>query len=450
MRLLLFENKMISSEKTQIKHGKKSQYHSGVIAHEPRNIACLVTYQVVARIGWIFKTETVIMPVVLDTCIPSGLLRGFLPVLNRIGTSLFPLLVAPFVSRTKSIRWILAGTTTGLAVCFAVLSVAWSRLATNQPVFLAIMFLCIYGVFSAINGCNQLLVATLQGRLISAGRRGRVLVLSVTSGSVFAIIAALYALGPWLQDPHGFVKIFAATSFFFFAAATIPFFFKEPESVLAEECDKTPVSVRQHSFWKLLSHDNALVRLSIVAASFSAAIILFPHYQAFARERFGVASHSLLTWIIVQNIATGLASLVVGPLADQRGNRVVLIGLLGCCAGTPLFVAGLSMCSLPVGIKWFWLAYVPLGLNPIMLRIISNYALELAPTVSLQPRYVSLVGGALAIPFILSPFIGWGIDVLGGVPFFIAGAVFIAFGTLIAVGLPEPRKIRLDIEKSEN
>ena len=66
MRLLLFENKMISSEKTQIKHGKKSQYHSGVIAHEPWNIACLVTYQVVARIGWIFKTETVIMPVVLD------------------------------------------------------------------------------------------------------------------------------------------------------------------------------------------------------------------------------------------------------------------------------------------------------------------------------------------------------------------------------------------------
>jgi hypothetical protein len=276
------------------------------------------------------------------------------------------------------------------------------------------------------------------------------LVLSVTSGSVFAIVAALFALGPWLQDPHGFVKIFAATSFFFFAAATIPFFFKEPESVLAEECDKTPVSVRQHSFWKLLSHDNALVRLSIVAASFSAAIILFPHYQAFARERFGVASHSLLTWIIVQNIATGLASLVVGPLADQRGNRVVLIGLLGCCAGTPLFVAGLSMCSLPVGIKWFWLAYVPLGLNPIMLRIISNYALELAPTVSLQPRYVSLVGGALAIPFILSPFIGWGIDVLGGVPFFIAGAVFIAFGTLIAVGLPEPRKSQFDIEKSKN
>ena len=450
MRLLLFENKMISSEKNQIKHGKKSQYHSGVVAHEPRNIACLVTYQVVARIGWIFKTETVIMPVVLDTCVPSGLLRGFLPVLNRIGTSLFPLLVAPFVSRTKSIRLLIAGTTTGLALCFAVLSVAWSRLATNQPVFLAITFLCIYGVFSAINGCNQLLVATLQGRLITAGRRGRVLVLSVTSGSVFAIIAALFALGPWLQDPHGFVKIFAATSFFFFLAATIPFFFKEPKNVLAEECNKTAVSVHQHSFWKLFSNDIALVRLSIVAASFSAAIILFPHYQAFARERFGVATHSLLTWIIVQNIATGLASLVVGPLADHRGNRVVLIGLLGCCTGTPLFVAGLSMCSLPSGIQLFWLAYVPLGLNPIMLRIISNYALELAPTVALQPRYVSLVGGALAMPFILSPFVGWGIDVLGGVPFFIAGAVFIAFGTMIAVGLPEPRKSLLDIEKSKN
>ena len=108
MRLLLFENKMISSEKTQIKHGKKSQYHSGAVAHEPWNIACLVTYQVVARIGWIFKTETVIMPVVLDTCVPSGLLRGFLPVLNRIGTSLFPLFVAPFVVERLNVNVLVA------------------------------------------------------------------------------------------------------------------------------------------------------------------------------------------------------------------------------------------------------------------------------------------------------------------------------------------------------
>ena len=82
---------------------------------------------------------------------------------------------------------------------------------------------------------------------------------------------------------------------------------------------------------------------------------------------------------------------------------------------------------------------MPLGFNPIMLRIISNYALELAPSVGLQPRYVSIVGGVMAIPFVLSPIVGWGIDMLGGIPFFLAGAAIIALGTLVAFGLPEPR-----------
>ena len=143
------------------------------------------------------------------------------------------------------------------------------------------------GLFSAVNGCNQLLVATLQGRLISAGRRGRVLVLSVMSGSVIAIMAAFLALGPWLQEPNGFVKIFAATSFFC-CWLRVPLFFKEPENSFTAESRKASDAVRSHSFWQLLAHDRSLARLAVVAACFSAAMILFPHYQAFAREQFGI------------------------------------------------------------------------------------------------------------------------------------------------------------------
>ena len=121
---------------------------------------------------------------------------------------------------------------------------------------------------------------------------------------------------------------------------------------------------------------------------------------------------------------------------------------LGCCTVTPLFVAVLTMVSPSTAIQWFWLAYLPLGFNPIMLRIISNYALELAPTTELQPHYVSLVGGSMALPFVLSPAVGWGIDVLGGVPFFLVGAGTIAFGTLVAFGLPEPRNSQVNTQET--
>jgi len=407
-------------------------------ARESRNIACLVSYQVVGRVRWIFKTETVIMPAVLDACVDSGLLRGLLPILNRTGNSLVPLLVAPVVSRRPTVRWLLVATTTGLAACFGLLAAIWSPLLADHPGLLALGFLLIYGVFSAINGCNQLLVATLQGRLIGAGHRGRVLLLSVPIGSVLAIAAAVLALGPWLEAAGGFGKIFAATAGFFLLAAIVPVFFHEPTPAPELAGDRIR-PVDETGLWSLLRQDPGLLQLAVVAAGFSAVLMLFPHYQAFARETFGAGSGSMLAWVVAQNVATGLASLVVGPVADQRGNRLVLIGLIGCCTVTPVLILVLAAVPAPLAAGWFWLAYLPLGLNPITLRIISNYALELAPTVARQPRYVSLVGAGLAVPFVLSPLIGWAIDRIGPPPVFAAGAVVVSLATLLAVRLPEPR-----------
>jgi NAD(P)-dependent dehydrogenase (short-subunit alcohol dehydrogenase family) len=56
--------------------------------------------------------------------------------------------------------------------------------------------------------------------------------------------------------------------------------------------------------------------------------MLFPHYQAFARDRLGSHAASLLTWVIVQNAATGIVSLVAGPFSDRRGTRIVLVWLV--------------------------------------------------------------------------------------------------------------------------
>ena len=41
-------------------------------AHEKRNFLVLALYQIVMRIGWIFKTESIVMPAVLDTITGGG------------------------------------------------------------------------------------------------------------------------------------------------------------------------------------------------------------------------------------------------------------------------------------------------------------------------------------------------------------------------------------------
>jgi len=178
-----------------------------------------------------------------------------------------------------------------------------------------------------------------------------------------------------------------------------------------------------------------------VAACFSAVLMLFPHYQAFARDRLGSRTASLLTWVIVQNAATGVVSLVAGPLSDRRGTRIVLVWLVALSSLTPLVVTLLSLMPHEHAVEWFWIVYVPLGLNPISLKIFTNYALELAPGAVDHPRYVSIVGAALALPFVISPLVGMGVDSLGFRPVFIAGAAVIAAGAAVALGLPEPRLV---------
>jgi MFS family permease len=70
----------------------------------------------------------------------------------------------------------------------------------------------------------------------------------------------------------------------------------------------------------------------------------------------------------------------------------------------------------------------------------TNYALELAPRPADHARYVSIVGAALAAPFVLSPLAGLAVDAIGFRPVFVVGALAIAAGAGIAVPLPEPRR----------
>ena len=62
-----------------------------------RNFSLLTLYQVMMRTGWIFKTESIIMPAVLDVMGGNALLRGCLPMLNRFGQSLPPLLASDHI-----------------------------------------------------------------------------------------------------------------------------------------------------------------------------------------------------------------------------------------------------------------------------------------------------------------------------------------------------------------
>jgi predicted MFS family arabinose efflux permease len=395
------------------------------------------------RIGWIFKTESIVMPAFLDYIGGGPVMRGFLPVLNRFGFSIPPVLYAERLKATPRKKWHLTRNTFAMSVPFALLSLlwwsgSWHTATGGVAWWVPLAVLALYGIFFALTGMNQLSSHVLHGKLVRATRRGRLMSVSIGIGSPLAIVAALLLMRDWLASPDtGFVGIFSTTAaaFAFASLALLP---------IRESPDATHAlnERRLHPFRDavlLVKNDGDFRRLATVAALFGATFMLFPHYQTLGRERLGLEFDDLILWLCVQNIAVAVFSLLTGPLADRCGNRLALRLTVFGGAVTPLLACGLGQLDPELGRHWYWLVFATTGLTPVTIKLLSNYTLEIALREH-HPRYVSTIGLCLALPvMIASPVVGWLIGKIGYDPVLLVGAVMLGLAGLLTYRMIEPR-----------
>lgn len=437
-------------------------------AREHRNLLLLAAHQIVFRIGWIFKTESVIMPFFIDRVVTgwvggpvAGALRGCLPVLNRLGQSVPPVFCAERLKATRQKKLALAGFVLLMSLPFAVLSLVWFAVGGRGRLWVAGLFLGLYFTFFVFNGLYQVSFGTVQGKLIRPTRRGRLLLVSTALGTIPAMLFAWWLLRGWLELAGGFGYIFGFTAVCFFLSGLTPLLLFEPaddpprrEPRIREDPADTWDALRGklagawHALGRSLAEtgdvlrgDRNLRRLALVAMLFGSALIIFPHYQTLARHRFGLsreqAAWYLMIWVVVQNAAVGLCSLFVGPLADVWGNRLTLRTLIfGSAVGPPLAVF-LSHWG-GSGLGFFWTVFIALGFTPLVLRIAINYTLETCRPAA-HPRYLSTVYLCLAMPFVFSPLVGWLVAEVDFDLVFLAVAGLLVLGGFVTFRLDEPR-----------
>lgn len=415
---------------------------------EPRNIFVLALFLVTLRFSWIFKTESVLIPRFLDVIHGSGFVRGFLPVLNRFGQSIPPLLLADRLRRAPLKRRVLQMTSALMGFCFLTLAGVWYWLGEpvdgGAPKWLPVVFLTIYVVFFVVSGMNQLSLGTIQGKLVRAERRGYLLAVSGVAGSVVSITLAWFLLQRWLEPPvhlptGGYVLIFgfAGTGFVLASLLTLPL--QEPSD---SHCPSTARSSK-HAFsdaWQVFRDDRMFRRAAVVAMLFITVQYLFPHFQAFGRgciDRNDEGFH-LMVWVIAQNAAVGAFSWGSGIIADRFGNRLAIRIQVFMCTATPLIAMFFTSGIIEDGHNWYWIAFVFLGLVPVTMKTFVNYTLELTDPEN-HPRYVSTMSVCFAVPFVLSPIVGKLIDIVGFEPIFLAISGVIALGGLLTFRMAEPR-----------
>jgi hypothetical protein len=410
---------------------------TGVEPSESRNFLVMAVYQITMRMGWIFKTESVVMPAVLDTIDSTGRLRGMLPLLNRLGQSVPPML---FSARLKTMPYkkrVIAICTIGMAIMMATLASLWLIDRTILPAnYMAIIFLIAYALFFVATGINQLAFGTLQGKVVPTTRRGRLLTVANTFGAILACGAAWFLLRRWLTPAGGeFQWVFGFASLMFVISVVVILFADEPGD--SHQPSPSGVSHRLHDAWRVFRDDRNFRWLVVVGMAFTSSLILFPHYQALARERLSMQLDNIVWWVIVQNAGTAVFSLLAGPLADRRGNRLVMRFVLVGLSTMPLVALWLARQG-PTGAVWYPCVFMMVGMTPVMFKTLANYTLEISPS-SEHPRYLSTLSLFLAVPVFLSPLAGWIIERTSFDALFSVVSITVLGGFLGTFFLQEPR-----------
>lgn len=411
--------------------------------HEFRNFVALALHQVLMRTGWIFKTESIVMPAVLDTITGGGplggLFRGCLPVLNRFGHSVPPMLFSRRLKILPQKRAAVFVCSLCMATVFLMLSAVW-WIAGTETRWLPLFFLGCYVTFFSATGINNLAFGTLQGKLIHATRRGRLLLTSSVVGATTAILAVSILMPRWLTPEGGrFEMIFGFTGIcFVLSAITLLLTIEQADNF--QEPDR---GVR-HLFlsaYKIIRCDRDFRRLAFVAMAFSSSLVLFPHYQALGRSSLSLSFDSLLVWVIVQNVGTALFSLIAGPIADRRGNRAVLQLIMIGIAAMP--ACAITLSHWPVwGPTLYPGIFLFIGLTPVGFKTMNNYTLEISNPED-HPRYLSTLGLCFALPLLLSPALGWIVEATGFATVFLSVSLVVFTGWVRTFWLHEPRNVIL-------
>jgi predicted MFS family arabinose efflux permease len=412
------------------------------------NFFTLASIQIVMRTGWIFKTESIVMPAIMDMLSGEAWLRGCLPMLNRFGLSIPPLIAAARIRSAKLKKLFLVGSVFVAAATFFGIATMFYFGGSGRSGWMTVCFLALYAVFFMAVGLNQLSFSTLQGKLIPVNQRGRLMMTSNVLGAILAIGFAGFLMPQWLWPDGGrFDLMCGFAGGCFLLSALIGLAIRECEDSFPQVHE--PLMARVRETLAVFGDDKNFRRVALLSALFGCSFMLFPHYQTLGRERLQLDFDNLVWWVIIQNGGTALFSFLAGPIADSRGNRLVLRIVVLCAALAPLSAIWLTR-NIEFGVVLFPAVFVLLGMSPVAIRTLNNYTLEICPRES-HPKYLSAQGLCIAVPIFISPLVGRAIDIIGMDPVFyvISGLAFL--GWLITFALSEPRHhqktaVRLPLE----
>jgi len=435
--------------------------HPEAAAAYPRNFAANVIYSIFIRMGWVYKTESTVIPGFVTALTRDPVAISLTPIVSRLSQYLPQFFLLGAIERAHRKKPLLILATSIFALSWGSLSAVLWFGRNLSPRTLLVVFLLAYGSGWVCTGVQVVIDRVMMGRLIPARRRGRILAVSGPVGSysvVFSGPIIAYLLSHGGDFPRNYAIVFGIGFVTFLIALSGAALLVEPKDEDYRAPEYTLGDLARQG-WALLRQDATFRDVFLLAAIQTLSGYLFSYYVAYARlwsedPGFQSSLNATLGWgLSVQNIVIGTLSLSLGLLVDWKGNRVVMVGLSSMLALVPLVAVAIGrFVPEPSRLMALLVLYAMIGGMAVLMRVMSNYVLEIAPS-ERQALYVGIFGSGqivtLAFPLLIGAGIRWARGPLGEMPAYEA-AFLICAGVLlvsvwIAARLPEPRFAEMTI-----
>lgn len=333
----------------------------------------------------------------------------------------------------------------GAARLAALAVLFWAAFALEESTALLIVFFAAFTVNSVAAGVAGLPFLNVVAKTVPPTRRGMYFAWRRFAGGLLGLCGGalvVIVLSPDfpLAFPDNYALLFLL-GFLITTVVVIPFsLIVEPaEDVISQRVNlgdqlrrAARLATRDHNYGRYLH-----LRVAIAAANFA-----LPFYAVYARRMLSAPEGMVGIYLMGSTLVSVLSNLVLGQLADRRGNRL-LVRLAALTILLPPATA-LIIVSLP---DWgldksaiFTLVFMFQGLHVTASGIgSSNYLLELASSVD-RVLYVGFAHGVVGLALFASPLGGAIADWLGYEELFFFSLVCGLIAVVSALRLEEPRK----------
>ncbi len=245
--------------------------------------------------------------------------------------------------------------------------------------------------------------------------------------------------------PHNYGVLIVLGAFFSATGLILLGFVKEPPATTVRPMVSLNRFLRKGFALLKNHHDYRLFFL--VRVSWQLTSMAFPFYSAYAYGALGFSESVVGVFVSIWIGSGVLSNYVWGKLADNRGNRIVLIATAVISLAPPILVLLLTRNTSGTAhtgptAATFWIMAATYLINGFARsgRFISNmtYLLEFAPEDG-RPLYVGFMN-SITFPFMLSPALGGVIvEFFSFETLFTLSMVFAVFNIFLSSRLVEPR-----------